>query len=188
MEDRLIIKNIKLKKECGLEMFIDKYGGLIKAIIRKKLFDYSFYEDECLDDILLAIWNNVERFDSGKGTLRNWVISVTRYKIIDYNRKYVGEKEKTSDLEITDDKIQNLKAPSEEVDRKLLRYELNEEIDELLGRLNKTDKELFIKHYLEEKPVHKISEEVGVHTNVLYNRLSRGRKKLKAIMLKSNLF
>ncbi|MGL4656545.1 MAG: sigma-70 family RNA polymerase sigma factor [Sarcina sp.] len=188
MEDKLIIKNIKLKKECGLEMFIDKYGGLIKAIIRRKLFDYSFYEDECLDDILLAIWNNVERFDSSKGTLRNWVISVTRYKIIDYNRKYVGEKEKISNLEITDEKVKNLKAPGEEIDRKILRHELNKEIDELLGTLTKRDKELFIKHYLEEKPVNKISQEVGVHTNILYNRLSRGRKKLKAIMLRSNLF
>lgn len=76
MEDKLIIKNIKLKKECGLEMFIDKYGGLIKGIVRKKLFDYSQIEDECLDDILLAVWNNIERFDERKGTLRNWVIKL----------------------------------------------------------------------------------------------------------------
>lgn len=188
MEDKLIIKNIKLKKECGLEMFIDKYGGLIKGIVRKKLFDYSQIEDECLDDILLAVWNNIERFDERKGTLRNWVISVSRYKIIDYNRKYISAKDKIVDLELVDDKVKNIKAPNEEIDREILKHELNKEIDELLGVLTKKDKELFIKHYLEEKPVQKISEEVGVHTNILYNRLSRGRKKLKNMILRSNLF
>ncbi|MGL5069334.1 MAG: sigma-70 family RNA polymerase sigma factor [Sarcina sp.] len=188
MEDKLIVKNIKRKKECGLEMFIDKYGGLIKAIIRKKLYNYNSNEDECLDDILLAIWDNISRFDESKGSLRNWIISVARYKVIDYNRRYVVNSNKVTSLNTDDGFVREFKDENAIIDKNILSREINKEIDELLGKLSKEDKELFVKHYLEEKSVTSISKEVGVKTDVLYNRLSRGRVKLKSILVKSNLF
>ena len=188
MEDKLIIKNIKRKKECGLEMFIDKYGGFIKAIIRKKLYDYNSSEDECLDDILLGIWDNIERFDESKGSFKNWVMSVSRYKIIDYNRRYISNLNKVTKLDTNYNVGREFKDENASVDKDILNREVNKEINDLLGKLNKGDKELFVKHYLEEKSVISISKEVGVKTEVLYNRLSRGRMKLKNILVKSNLF
>ncbi|MGL5069343.1 MAG: sigma-70 family RNA polymerase sigma factor [Sarcina sp.] len=181
MEEKLIIKNIKRRKETGLEMFIDSYGMFIRTIIRQKLYNLSACEDECLDDVLMCVWNNIESFDDRKNTFKNWVASVTRYKVIDYNRKYLKSRDyiKYSNEEFNGDEVKDSKAL---IDTNLLNKELREEIDDLLDNLKPKDKELFIKHYLEDKTVDNLAKETGMKSENIYNRLSRGRNKLRKIL------
>ncbi|WP_343003301.1 hypothetical protein [Clostridium sp. 2218st1_F5_2218SCRN_220325] len=68
MQDEIMIKYIKKKKEKGMELLIDNYRGIITAIVRKHLGVLINYEDECVDDVLMSIWNNIKRFDSSKNT------------------------------------------------------------------------------------------------------------------------
>lgn len=55
MEDKIIIKYIKNKKEEGLRLLIEKYGDYINTIVRNNLKDLSYYQEECMNDILLSI-------------------------------------------------------------------------------------------------------------------------------------
>ncbi|MGL4761084.1 MAG: sigma-70 family RNA polymerase sigma factor [Sarcina sp.] len=181
MEEKLIIKNIKRRKETGLEIFIDSYGMFIRTIIRQKLYNLSACEDECLDDVLMCVWNNIESFDDRKNTFKNWVASVTRYKVIDYNRKYLKSRDyiKYGNEEFNGYEVKDSKAL---IDTNLLNEELREEIDDLLDNLKPKDKELFIKHYLEDKTVDSLAKETGMKSENIYNRLSRGRNKLRKIL------
>lgn len=68
MQDELIIKYIKKKKEIGMEMLIDNYRGIITAVTRKYLGVLINYGDECVSDILLSVWDNIKSFDAGKNS------------------------------------------------------------------------------------------------------------------------
>ena len=175
MEDSLIIKYIKLKKEEGIDMLIDKYSPLIKGVIRKYLFNLREYEEECLNDVLLSVWNNIESFDERKNTFRNWIISVSKYRAIDYKRKHIKEVE---DLEIDPNMIQD----SISVEADILREEFQEDVYALLKNLNHKDREVFIKYYIEELELKNISKVMNIKESTLYNRLSRGRKKLRKLI------
>ena len=59
MQDELMIKYIKKKKEKGMEILIDSYRGIITSVVRKHLGVLVNYEEECVDDVLLSIWNNI---------------------------------------------------------------------------------------------------------------------------------
>lgn len=83
MEDKIIIKYLKKRKEKGIDMLLQSYGGLITSIVRKQLHDLENYHDECIDDILLAIWDNISTFDN-KGSFKSWIGSICKYKTIDY--------------------------------------------------------------------------------------------------------
>lgn len=174
MEDSLIIKYIKKKNEKGLELLLIEYGGLIKAIVHKHLSKMSYYEEECIDDILLSIWNNINSFD-GKGSFKNWIGVISKFKAIDYKRKYfkLNSFEDIDNVKITDKR--NL------IDD-IIYKEFKEEVYSLLDNLNEKDKKLFIKYYLEEKDVEAISKEMGLTKTRIYNKLSRGRKKLGNIL------
>ncbi|MDU6986024.1 MAG: DUF4179 domain-containing protein [Terrisporobacter othiniensis] len=63
MQDELMIKYIKKKKENGMELLIDNYRGIITAVVRRHLGVLINYEEECVDDILLSIWDNITKFD-----------------------------------------------------------------------------------------------------------------------------
>ena len=89
MEDKIIIKYIKKKKEEGLRLLIEAYGDYINTIVKNNLKDLSYYQEECINDILLSIWNNIDSYDKDKNTLKNWIGVISKYKTIDYKRKYL---------------------------------------------------------------------------------------------------
>lgn len=175
MDDRLIIKYIKKRREDGLDMLIDKYSKTIKGVIRKYLSNLKEYEEECLNDIFLSIWNNIDSFDHKKNDFKNWIISVSKYRAIDYKRKYLKE---LNILEIDLNVIED----ENRVEVDILRDELKDEVYSLLKNLNHKDREVFIKYYIEELELDNISKIMNIKESNIYNRLSRGRKKLRSLM------
>ncbi|MFL8800785.1 sigma-70 family RNA polymerase sigma factor [Clostridioides difficile] len=169
MEDKLIIKNIKKKKEKGMEMLIDEYGNFIASIVRRTLANARIYEEECIDDVLLSIWNNIEKFDSEKNSFKNWIGSISKYRAINYRKKYTNN---NMHLELEDKEISY-------IDKKLYKKEIEEEINDLISTLSAKDAELFRKYYLEEMSLKDIAMQNETTVENLHNRLSRGRKKMK---------
>ena len=132
MEDKIIIKYIKKKKEEGLRLLIEAYGDYINNIVKNNLKDLSYYQEECINDILLSIWNNIDSYDKDKNTLKNWIGVISKYKTIDYKRKYLKY-----NLE------ENINEDITIIDKNLLKKEIEEEIDEILSNLKEQDKKSF---------------------------------------------
>lgn len=168
MQDELIIKYIKKRKEEGMEMLIDNYRGLITSVIRRHLSVLINYEEECVSDVLLSIWDNIKSFDKSKNDFKNWVCAISKYKAIDYKRKYISK------IETTD-----ISQELYYIDTDLMKAEIEEEVKEILSHLNDKDKELFIKHYLEGESLESIAVRNNTKVSNLYNRLSRGRKRIR---------
>lgn len=81
------IEQLCLQNEEALLYVIDVYGGLIKSVISKHLFAMPDKIDECLDDVLLNIWENISSFDESRSTFKNWAAAVAKYRAVDYLRK-----------------------------------------------------------------------------------------------------
>lgn len=177
MIDDLIIKHLKKKKEKGLEELINKYLDLISKIVRYHLGDIKIYEEECIDDILLSIWNNIHKYDKNKSSFKNWIASISKHKCIDYKRKYIEKYLNTDQL---DESIPY-------IDKYTLNKEIKNEIDDLLSSLNVEDKSLFIQHYIYGYEITEIALNNNKSVKSLYNRISRGRKKLSNIYVKDKL-
>lgn len=174
MDDSLIIKYIKRKNEEGLELLLKEHGGLIKGVVHKHLKNINYYEDECIDDILLSIWDNINSFDC-KGSFKSWIAVISKFKAIDYKRKYL----KLNSFEDIDNLI--ISDKSNLVDDIIFK-EFKEEVHSILNNLKEKDKKIFIKYYIEDKKVDEISEEMNLAKYQVYNQLSRGRKKLRKIL------
>ena len=89
MDDRQLAAGIRRKEEKALDQLIDQYGRLIKSIVFYHLGD--FYRDECINDILLCIWNHIDQYHPEKNSLKNWIGAICKYKCIDYKRKFYKE-------------------------------------------------------------------------------------------------
>ncbi len=61
----------------------------------------------------------------------------------------------------------------------ILEKEISEEMERILGCLKPLDRELFLKLYVEEKTMEQVSEETGMKKEVIYNRLSRGKNRIR---------
>ncbi|MEG0854975.1 MAG: sigma-70 family RNA polymerase sigma factor [Terrisporobacter sp.] len=168
MQDELMIKYIKKKNEKGMELLIDNYRGIITAVVRRHLGVLINYEEECVDDVLLSIWDNIKSFDKSKNNFKNWICAVSKYKAIDYKKKYLS---KIEHMDMNEDIYY--------IDQELLKSEMEEEINDILSYLNESDKDLFKQHYLNGEPLEEIAIKNNTKISNLYNRLSRGRKKIR---------
>lgn len=170
-EENFVFYLIK-KNERALEYVIDHYGGLVKAIVRKHLYNLTPYQEECIDDVFLAVWNNCGSFDPAKNTFTNWIAAITKYKTIDYRRKYL----KLLQNENLDAQVI---AADGGLESALFQDELDQDLEDLLSCLKSQDKELFIRLYVQEQDIGAVSADTGLKRAVIYNRISRGKQKLK---------
>lgn len=166
------IEQIKKKNEKALEYVIYSYGWVLKSVIKKHLYYLPDYHEECLNDCLMSIWENICYYDPEKSSFKNWIGGVAKYKALNYVRKYLR------DLE--NENIENITVFTEDNALKaILTKELSLETEKMLECLSEEDREIFIKLYFEEKNMDEISCDTGLAKPVLYNRLSRGRKKMR---------
>ena len=171
-EENFIIQ-LRKRNEKALDYVIDNYGWIIKSIVKKHLYNLQSVQDECINDVLIGIWNNIYTFDENKSEFKNWVAGIAKFKSIDYKRKYLKglEYENIDDLNIS----------VSESTYEILENELSLEVEEMLNCLNEKDRDLFYKLYVEEIEVNKISEETGMKRDAIYNRVSRAKKKIRDI-------
>lgn len=175
--DEEIYLLIKKRNEKGMELLINEYAPLIKAIVKKHLYNLPQYHEECINDVYLRIWNNIASFDKEKNILKNWIAAITKYRSIDYKRKYLKTLEHVdiSELDIESDFT---------IEKEALKSELEYETDEILSGLNLLDKQLFIKLFIKEESIKEVSEEFNMKPSVVYNRVSRGKSKLRSLFSK----
>ena len=166
------IQQLQLHNEKALLYVIDEYGSLLMSIIRKQLFGVPHRQEECFNDVLLKIWQHISDYDESKNTFKNWAAAIARYRAIDYLRQYQRELA-TVDIEnaviVKEDRIL----------AKMIEKEISEEVEMMLDSLKPSDRELFMKLYVEEKSMEQVSQETGMKKEVIYNRLSRGKEKLR---------
>lgn len=174
IEDGNLISQLRKKNEKALDYVIDNYGWIIKSIVVRHLYNLKSVQDECINDILLGIWSNIDSFDENKSEFRNWVAGIAKFKSIDYKRKYLKglEFENIDDLDIS---------ISDNTHKDIIKEELDDEVSEMLNYLKEKDRDLFYKLYVEEKEIDTVSYETGLKRDVIYNRLSRGKKKIQKL-------
>ena len=173
MQDKLIIKYIKKKNQKGMEMLIDQYNHLLTSIVRFHLGRLINYEEECVSDALLSIWDNIDGFEKDKNSFKNWICAIAKYKAIDYKRKYLNKIETSS-----------LDEQTYYIDKNLLQIEIQEELNETLNVLSKEDEEIFRRYYLEDESVVDIADNKKLAISSVHSKLSRGRSKIRKILLK----
>ncbi|MDO5714536.1 MAG: sigma-70 family RNA polymerase sigma factor [Tissierellia bacterium] len=166
------VEEMKKGNEKALDYVIDEYGWLLKSVLRKHLFYFMDSFDECMNDCLLGIWENIEYFNPEKSSFKNWIGGIAKYKSIDLVRKQMKylDEENIDDLNIP---IGN--TPLKEI----IAQEISEETEKMLSTLSEEDRLIFIRHYLKDQDLNEISEDMNLSKPVLYNRLSRGRKKIR---------
>lgn len=169
MNEGNFIDQMKAGNEEALNYLIDTYGWIIKTVVNKHLYRLPWYTSECMNDVLLAAWTNINKYDPSSGSFQNWLAGIAKYTSLNYLRKYKNEishipfEEGVIDIPI-EQKIES---------------ELQDSFQELISCLNPEDQKLFTQFFYMQESLDAISQQTGKKKSFLYNRLSRGKKKIR---------
>lgn len=97
-------------------------------------------------------------------------------KALDYKRRYAARL-----LEMSWEEAERCSGKDMMAEISQIEEEFSEETRQMLECLNPQDRELFLKIYVEEENVETVSAQSGMSRPVIYNRLSRGKKKIRRL-------
>ena len=84
-----------------------------------------------------------------------------------------------------EENIYELNIPSKEDTFEIVtKNELDKEVEQILDCLSSEDKKIFIKLFVEGKEVENVSKEMNIHKNNIYNRVSKGKVKVRRMLRK----
>ncbi len=171
------LEELRKRNEKALEFVVEEYGGLLLSVIRRHMAILPGMQEECMNDVLFKIWKHIGQFDEKKNTFKNWAAGIARYQSIDYLRKYAKELEMGTWRE-EDAKTQEAGREDGELIR-MIEDEISEEVEQMLSCLSETDREIFRKLFFQEMDMDEVSRETGMKKEMIYNRVSRGKRKIR---------
>lgn len=174
-EENYLIELCK-KNEKALEYIIDKYSAIVNGVVRNVLLplENNGLIEECISDVFFSVWNNIDKFSGENEKFKNWIVGISKYKAIDYYRKYSNEKYKTSDIDKYT--LQDNQSIEEDI---IIEIETRKVLD-LINLLKEPDKSIFVMKFLFGYSSRKISEKLGIGEGNINTKVSRARKRLRA--------
>lgn len=166
------ISKLRRHNEKALEFVVREYGGQVKAAVYKKLSGMPEEIEECMDDVFLDVWNNIDRFDESKGSFRNWITAIARFRSIDYLRRY-SRRCSEEDISEYENKLANDNM------LEIINEDISDSMEKLLGGLSDEDRDIILRYYWDDENVEKIADDYGVSSSSIYSRMSRARRRLK---------
>ncbi|MDN7242781.1 sigma-70 family RNA polymerase sigma factor [Planococcus sp. N028] len=183
MEDFIV--RLKRKDEEALNYMIDTYMPFLKGICQHILTKSCGQQaaEECLNDVLLAIWQKAHQFEGDAADFRKWAGMITKYKAIDNYRRHAKHQQRES----TTDEIRN-DGRTYDTEDAVLQKEAREEMLFQLHELPEADRELLLMKYYLDLSNSEIAAVLGVTVAAIENRLYRGKRKLVHLVERKERF
>lgn len=180
INERNFVRQLKKRNEQALLYIIDHYGWVLKTVVKRQMGTLPHLWDDCMNDTLMAVWDNIDSFDPVKSEFQNWLAGVCRFKALSYVRKYINASR--------EDLVEQMPEWEDEAaEREFLRQEYEEEINRILSYLKDEDARIFRLIYLEELTMDEVARRMNMSKTAIYGRVSRGRKQLRQIVRESGV-
>ena len=191
----------------ALETLILRYSRELFYCIRLVLDGVGVAQDteECVNDLFVVVWQEIETFDPGRGTLRTWLTMRAKYIALDRRRQLyrrqahnlqssddnrqwttwdAGESRNTSTWSRRDrDGRTTLFSHSETSMENLLEQsERREELRLALATLPELDRYLIYQRYFKYASTEELAARTGLTRQAVDTRLWRARKSLRGAL------
>ena len=173
MNDTTVIAGIRKRDERVIGEIIEKYSRLLWPIVSVVLKNVGTEQDveECVADVFIDLWENPDKYDAARGTLKTWLCMVARCKAIDRYRML--SRHSTVSLESA------MMAGRMGMQDALLQEETKRELVAAVNALADVEKDILIRRYYYEQKPREIAKALDMPVKQVENHLYRSKQKLR---------
>jgi len=169
-EEEKLLMRLKNRKRNAIDEAIEVYTPYLSTVLYNMLGNRLPKEDieEILSDVFVTLWKNADTIDLEKGTLRAYLAAVARnFALINKQRDYTS----LDEIELPDE----APIPEENTAERV--------VWDAVMSLGEPDNEIFVRYYKFGEKIREIAKATGVNPSTVKTKLSRGKRKLKEILL-----
>jgi RNA polymerase sigma-70 factor, ECF subfamily len=175
LADEELMPWIGRKDPEAFEVFYDRHGGAAFSLAYRILGDRTAAED-CIQEAFISIWRSGGRFDSTRGSVRSWTLSIVRNRAIDALRSKAGKAPK---LTFDDDAILESRPAEELTDDEAMRHETATEVRGALSQLPGEQSKCIELAYFGGFSQSEISRMLNVPLGTVKGRMRLGLEKIR---------
>lgn len=181
MQDIELLNELKSDPNQGLNHLIDQYGGLVYSIIYGKLSSVGTEEDvkECASDVFMEFYQQQEKLDLTKGSIKAYLAVLSKNKGIDLYRKLARNAVRNSDVT---EEWEHFEDVTINLEQDVIRKEQKRILLQAISSLGIPDQEIFIRKYYFGQKTKEIAEILNLRENTVDKKISRGLKKLRIML------
>jgi len=171
VQDEEIIERIKKKDYAGLEELLALYGDSMLRTIHSVLsqpHEVSERQDVA-NEVFYEVWQKIAAYQPERSRLITWLLLISRSRAIDHKRKL--NKRSLEEKPVDEQELAIEESPL-----------TKENFLCFIEDLEALDQRIFLLYYFYQESPETIAEQTDLNVSAIYNRLSRGRKRLKERM------
>lgn len=203
--DEDLAKLLSARDPEALETLISRYSREVFYFIRLVLDGVGVAQDaeECVNDLFVAVWQEIDTFDAGRGTLRTWLTMRAKYIALDRRRQL--SRRQTRNVQVADESRQWHSSegvrssrstssweyesratlpphPEASMESLLEQSERREELRQALATLPELDRYLIYQRYYKFASTEELAAKTGLTRHAVDTRLWRARKSLREVL------
>ena len=173
LPDEALVARMALGDEPALAELYDRFGGVAYRLAVRVLRDRALAED-AVQDAFLGAWRTAAAFDSARGTVSTWLMTLVHRRAVDLVRR--EDRRKTDVLD--DAPI----ASQETTDEEAAVREERRRVQAALARLPSDQREALELAYYGGLTQSELAERLGVPLGTVKSRMFAGLGKLRDLL------
>jgi len=175
LADEELMPLIGEKDPEAFEVFYDRHGGVAYSLAYRIVGERAAAED-VTQEAFISLWRSGARFDSTRGSVRSWMLSIVRNRAIDQLRSKAGKAPK---LAFDDDSILEQRPAEELTEEEAIRNETASEVRGALGTLPGDQSKVIELAYFGGFSHSEIARMLGVPLGTVKGRMRLGLEKIR---------
>ena len=175
MNDAAIVNLYWARSEKAISETAAKYGKYCRTISYNILANADD-ADECVNDTYLKAWNSMP--DHRPSHLAPYLAKLTRWLSLNRLRKDNSLKRGSGELPAVLDELAETLDSGIDIEKEIEIREIKRAVQNMLDRLNKTERDVFLGRYWFSASISEIAEKSGFSESKIKSMLHRTRKKL----------
>ena len=194
--DDALYNGVRARDARALEALIRRYAREMSYFIRLVLDGMGSQQDteECVNDLFVAVWQEIESFDPTRASLRTWMTMRAKYIALDRRRQVQrrqsfaamsldgGERGAAHDADSLLAEFAAQRVADTSMEGLMEQRERREELRHALESLPELDRLLVYMRYFKLSSTEEICAKTGLSRHAIDTRLWRTRKALRDVL------
>jgi RNA polymerase sigma-70 factor (ECF subfamily) len=174
--DTALVVALARFQQSALGEVYRRHAGSVFGLAKRVLHDQAKAE-EVVQEVFLRLWNQPERFDPERGSLRSFLLAQTHSRAVDVLRAESARRRRE------ERDAQQVADRGHDVDRAVWDLSLAEQVRGAMSTLHQTERAAVELAYFGGRTYREVADELGEAEGTVKSRIRSGLKRLRAQMV-----